>query len=282
MEVLDLGFLGSFSKGSSGLFIPVLNPTAWHCGNVNVFFHCESQNSPQASYNKCEATTDKLILALRWETEENSSLWMKQYLHCVAETSWCNINRKHNYTQFYSLLQVSFQRRPVRVPGNLCVQLDWDGPSNVCIWTNQRRGVCLQLNGGAIVEKKGKCRRLSDFWGGAAEIWKHVDRHKNSLNYELNFLNLLKWTFKTQCTGLLVQLLFAAISLFFLPFCQNEGFWIKRCPQYCYTHRDRATEAYRIIWFLHHLNLNPKNQLNLFLFLVLILWVSFYILFKVL
>lgn len=66
---------------------------------------------------------------------------------------------------------------------------------------------------------------------------------KQSLNYELNFLNLLKWTLKIQCTGQLVQLLFAAISLFFLPFCQNEGFWIKRCPQYCYTHRGRVTEA---------------------------------------
>lgn len=43
-----------------------------------------------------------------------------------------------------------------------------------------------------------------------------------------NFINVMKEkkqkTFKTQCTGRFVQLLFAAVSLVFLPVSQNEGF----------------------------------------------------------
>lgn len=63
-------------------------------------------------------------------------------------------------------------------------------------------------------------------------MWKLEGGEKEDYD-ELDFsdatdLGLLK---NTQCTGRFVQLLFAAVSLFFLPCCQKESFGIKR-----YTH----------------------------------------------
>lgn len=111
------------------------------------------------------------------------------------------------------------QRQPIRVPGNLCVQLDLDGPASLLIWTDKKRDECLQSDGGKTVIEKFRCGGP----GSSSEGLQRSSRLQNTLvwnkrrnqNSELDFLNVLNWTFETQCTGQFVQLLFAAVSLFF-------------------------------------------------------------------
>lgn len=111
------------------------------------------------------------------------------------------------------------QRQPIRVPGNLCVQLDLDGPASLLIWTDKKRDECLQSDGGKTVIEKFRCGGPGLVFRGTAEMFspaKHVGlKQKEKPNSELDFLNVLNWTFETQCTGQFVQLLFAAVSLFF-------------------------------------------------------------------
>ena len=82
--------------------------------------------------------------------------------------------------------------------------------------TKRGTSVCSR-NGGKTVIEKLRCGGPSLVFRGTAEMFspaKHVGL-KQKEKPELDFLNVLDWTFETQCTGQFVQLLFAAVSLFF-------------------------------------------------------------------
>lgn len=86
------------------------------------------------------------------------------------------------------------QHQPIRVPGNVCVRLDLDGPTSLLIWTNKKRDECLQLDSGKTVNEKFRCRGLSLVFRGTAQVLspaKHVGL-KQKVNYELDLQ--FSWT----------------------------------------------------------------------------------------
>lgn len=111
------------------------------------------------------------------------------------------------------------QRQPIRVPGNLCVQLAWmDRPLSWFGLTKRGTSVCSRTAGKLSLRSSDAADPAS-----SSEGLQRSSRLQNTLvwnkrrnqNSELDFLNVLNWTFETQCTGQFVQLLFAAVSLFF-------------------------------------------------------------------
>lgn len=101
------------------------------------------------------------------------------------------------------------QRQPIRVPGNLCVQLDLDGPASLLIWTDKKRDECLQSDGGKTVIEKFRCGGPGLVFRGTAEKFspaKHVGlKQKEKPEFwtwfperaELDFWNTMHWSICT-------------------------------------------------------------------------------------
>lgn len=141
------------------------------------------------------------------------------------------------------------RHQPIRVPGNPRDQLDLDGPASLLIWTNKKKRDWVFAVGGKTVNETFRCRGCSLVFRGTAATFSPATPETKGERELWTWFAIFSWTcwtglLKTQCTGQFVQLLFAAVSLFFLPVCQNEGFWIESCPQDGYTHRGRAAEAH--------------------------------------